>query len=144
MCDIAVLWGPAVTEELHDATMKVLQKKERNGEGPIITHQDFLSVGETSVAVGLTYRHSHEKDKHLFLQHCADGRIIITNGLDVSVVVDKGAQTVTGMCSPSCIQPLFLVTGDGWYGFVSRCGPNIADMQPIRPGCSQTRSLLVG
>ena len=142
MCGIAVLWGVAVTEELHDAAIKALQHRQRehSDKGPIITHQDFLSVGETLVAIGLTYQHSQEKDKHTFLQHCADERIIISNGLDTSIVLDRRAQTITGMCSPSCAQPLFLVTGDGWCGFVSDSG-GAANTQPIRPGCSHTRNL---
>lgn len=141
MCGIAVLWGPAVTEELHDAAIKALQQQQR-GKGPIITHQDFLSVGEVPVAIGLTYQHSQEKDKHTFLQHCFDERIIISNGLDTSIVLDRRAQTITGMCSPSCAQPLFLVTGDGWCGFVSDSGAAAAaDIQSIRPGCSHIRNL---
>ena len=139
MCGIAVLWGPAVTEEIHDAAIKALQQKR--SEGPIITHQDFLSVGETPIAIGLTYQHSQEKDKHKFLQHYADERIIISNGLDTSIVLDRRAQTIMGLCSPSCAQPLFLVTGDGWCGFVSDGGSNVVDIQPIRPGSSVTRNL---
>ena len=147
-CGIAILWGAAVTEELHDAIIKGLQLQQRkqSGNGPIITHQDFLSVGETPVVIGLTYQHSQEKDKHTFLQHCADERIIISNGLDTSIVLDRAAQTVMGLCSPSCTQPLFLVTGDGWCGFVSDSGaaPSNTTAEPIRPGYSQTRSLLLG
>lgn len=138
MCGIAVLWGSAVTEELHDSIIKRLRQQQQSGSGPIITHQDFLSVGEMPVAIGLTYQHSQEKDKHTFLQHCADGRIVINNGKDVSIVLDKEAQTILGLCSPSCAQPLFLVTGDGWCGFVSdsQAAAVAANIQPLRPGSS--------
>lgn len=138
MCGITILWGAAVTEEMHDASIRALQQGRA---GPNVTHQEFLSVDATPIAIGRTYHPVHETS---YRQGCADGRIIVHNGVDMSVIVDVSAQTVTGMCSPSCAQPLFFAEGDAWCGFVSdrqAVPAGVLHMQTVQPGGSYTRNL---
>jgi hypothetical protein len=143
MCGITILWGTAVTEEMHDASIRALQEGE--GRGPNITHQDFLFVESIPVAIGLTYQHSRDRDiLYANVQRCNDGRIIVHNGVNMSVIVDVSAHTITGMCSPSCAQPLFFVEGDAWCGFVSdrhAIPAGVVRIQPVEPGGSHTLNL---